>query len=91
MLHDYCSGRVVFVAKRVCFALAHFAHLCHQAVAHQHVGNTLRLAGLLSPDVESQVDGIRNQPFFAGADGIEDPFTGEGLVLQHAKTAAIQG
>ena len=68
-----------------------FADLCQYSLGNLHSRDMLRLGVLRCFDKQPQVGRIRNQPSFAGLDGVGQAFTGKHFIFQNAEAAAVEG
>ena len=63
----------------------------HDAFVDDDSSDALAVARLFGVDVEGKVRGVGDEALFAGAHGVEDAFSGEGVFFDDVEGSSIEG
>ncbi len=90
MLDHNGPGRRVAVAHGVDLARPFFALLDRDAAADPHACDLLISVALPRFDLHAEIDAVREQPFVARLDWLEQAFAGERRLVEHGEGPAVE-
>ncbi len=90
MFDDDLARGCVLVAECIRFLFPDRARLNENALVRANLRDALLLAADFRAGVQRQIDGVGDQPFLAGAHGVDHALARERFVVEHAETAAVE-